>query len=102
MIATHGLQSYFQTSQVADDHPSKPHPAMIHAALAEVGAAVENTVMIGDTSFDMDMGRAAGVATIGVNWGYHSIEALHAAGAGRIIATYAALMPALEEIWGRG
>lgn len=99
MIAAHGLQGYFQTCQVADDHPSKPHPAMIHAAMVEVGAAEDNSVMIGDTSFDIDMGRAAGVATIGVGWGYHPIDVLHAAGAGRVIANYAALIPALEEIW---
>ena len=100
MIAAHGLQGYFQTCQVADDHPSKPHPAMIRAALAEAATTRENAVMIGDTSFDMDMGRAAGVRTIGVSWGYHATEALHAAGAGRVIADYAALIPALDEIWG--
>lgn len=99
MIAAHGLQDYFQTIQVADNHPSKPHPAMIHAAMVEAGVTKADSVMIGDTSFDIDMGRAAGVATIGVGWGYHPIDVLHAAGAGRVIANYAALLPALEEIW---
>ena len=100
VLQAHGLEGYFLTRQVADNHPSKPHPSMILAALAETGIDPENAVMIGDTSFDMDMGRAAGIATIGVAWGYHPVSALHAAGAGRVIDGYAALIPALMQHWG--
>lgn len=80
-LATHGLNGYFSTLQTADHHPSKPHPAMLEAALAEVDAQPEHTVMIGDTSFDMDMARAAGVRALGVAWGYHEARELHEAGA---------------------
>ncbi len=54
---------------------------MIHQALADAGADAANAVMIGDTSFDMLMARAAGVRGLGVGWGYHSPEILREAGA---------------------
>ena len=77
----HGLTSRFITLQTADRHPSKPHPSMITAAMAEAGASPETTIMIGDTSFDMVMARNANVRALGVSWGYHPAEDLHAAGA---------------------
>ncbi len=81
VLGAHGLTKRFVTLQTADRHPSKPHPAMLHAAMAEAGATPEATVMIGDTDFDIDMARAADVRAIGVGWGYHPPEALLAAGA---------------------
>jgi phosphoglycolate phosphatase len=45
---------------------------MLFAALSETGVAPENAVMIGDTSYDMQMGKSAGTYTIGVTWGNHS------------------------------
>jgi phosphoglycolate phosphatase len=76
VLGGHGLSAMFASTQVADDHPSKPHPAMILAALAETGIPAARTVMIGDTTFDMDMGRAAGVRTVAVSWGYHPVASL--------------------------
>ncbi|MBB3694266.1 HAD-IA family hydrolase [Sphingomonas sp. BK580] len=81
LLAHHGLTERFVTLQTADRHPSKPHPSMLHEAMAQAGAAPHMTVMIGDTSFDMTMARAAGVRAVGVTWGYHREEALWAAGA---------------------
>lgn len=80
-LAAHGLSAHFATLQTADHHPSKPHPAMIMAALAETGADPDQTVMIGDTVFDMAMAEAAGVRGIGVDWGYHAAVELFGAGA---------------------
>ena len=77
----HGINAHFVTLQTADRHPSKPHPSMLLTAMAEAGASPETTVMIGDTSFDIDMGIAAGTRTLGVGWGYHDPAALVAAGA---------------------
>jgi len=77
----HGLRDRFVTLQTADRHPSKPHPSMALEAMAEAGAAPHTTVMIGDTSFDMAMGVAAGARSLGVDWGYHEIDDLVAAGA---------------------
>ncbi|MBK7283532.1 MAG: HAD-IA family hydrolase [Sphingomonadales bacterium] len=82
----HGLRERFVTLQTADRHPSKPHPSMAHQAMAEAGANPETTVMIGDTSFDMVMGVAAGARAIGVDWGYHPGEELLAAGASQIVS----------------
>ncbi|HEY0014052.1 MAG TPA: HAD-IA family hydrolase [Allosphingosinicella sp.] len=83
-LACHGLSRRFVTRQTADLHPSKPHPSMIEAAMAEAGASPETTVMIGDTSYDMMMAREAGTAAIGVAWGYHPASELIAAGAHHI------------------
>lgn len=80
-LAHHGVLDRFVTLQTADRHPSKPHPSMLLTAMAEAGAAPETTVMIGDTSFDMDMAQAAGVRAIGVGWGYHRPDMLIASGA---------------------
>ncbi|EBA18328.1 HAD-superfamily hydrolase, subfamily IA, variant 1 [Roseobacter sp. SK209-2-6] len=95
LIAAHGLEC-FVTRQVADHHPSKPHPSMIFAALAETGVEPQNAVMIGDTAFDIEMGRAAGVATVAVTWGYHQAETL---GADHTISGFQELKPLLQKIW---
>jgi len=91
LLERHGWGRLFATIQTADDAPSKPHPAMLEQAMAAVGVAPAQTVMIGDSTFDMTMARSAGVAAVGVSWGYHPVEALRQAGAGRIVDTYAAL-----------
>ncbi|QIE46661.1 HAD-IA family hydrolase [Pseudohalocynthiibacter aestuariivivens] len=97
LLEGHGLMHMFVTQQVADFHPSKPHPAMIEAALAETGVDARDAVMIGDTSYDMDMARAAGVAAIGVSWGYHPVSALAAADV--VIDRFADLPRTLDSLW---
>lgn len=96
LLDQHDLNRFFATTQVADDHPSKPHPSMLEAALREAGGAPQTAVMIGDTTFDMEMGRAAGFRTIGVTWGYHDADKLRAAGADRLVSDFPALTAALE------
>lgn len=86
-LATHGISPLFATLQTADRHPSKPHPAMLEAALDEVLALPGDAVMIGDTSFDIAMAREIGVRALGVGWGYHSAEELIAAGAEAVAQT---------------
>jgi phosphoglycolate phosphatase len=97
MIQAHGLEGRFVSLQTADDHPSKPHPAMLLAALADTGVAVTEAVMIGDTSFDMDMARAAGMTGFGVGWGYHAPGLLKASGAALVAADFADLGQALAR-----
>lgn len=96
VLARLELDKHFVTLQTADDHPSKPHPSMIAAALAETGAEAHEAVMIGDTSFDMEMARAAGVGAIGVGWGYHPREELIGAGADVVLDDFAELIPHLD------
>jgi phosphoglycolate phosphatase len=86
-LASHGLSDYFVTLQTADRHPSKPHPSMLEAALVEAAALRGDTVMIGDTVFDIEMARNAGVRGIGVDWGYHDAGELTSAGASFVAAT---------------
>ena len=77
----HAITGLFVTLQTADRHPSKPHPSMVYQALADAGAEARNAVVIGDTVYDIHMGRAAGTRTVGVNWGYHRVAELREAGA---------------------
>ena len=80
-LAREDLAPLFATIQTADDAPSKPHPEMLLRAMAETGASPADTIMIGDSSYDMLMARNAGVTAIGVGWGYHTAEDLLEAGA---------------------
>ncbi len=80
-LAAHDLADRFVTLQTADRNPSKPHPAMALAAMAEAGALPEETVFIGDTGWDMGCARAAGCGPIGVGWGYHDHDEMIAMGA---------------------
>ena len=97
-LESHGLGGRFVTLQTADRHPSKPHPAMALAAMAEAGAAPSETVFIGDTGWDMGCARSAGVGAIGVGWGYHSPEELTAEGA-HCVAMTPGEVKLLAEQW---
>ena len=88
----HGLTALFVSFQTADRHPSKPHPGMLEEAMRETGSAPAETLMVGDTSFDMAMARAAGARAIGVAWGYHPPELLRAAGAELILDDFDQLL----------
>lgn len=97
-LDSHGLSGRFVTLQTADHHPSKPHPAMAIAAMAEAGAAPGRTVFIGDTGWDMGCARNAGVGAIGAAWGYHEVEELEAQGAQKVASRPAEVM-ALARDW---
>lgn len=96
-----GLLDRFLTIQTADVAIGKPDPDMVLRALAETGADKTDTVVIGDTTFDMQMAKNAGVAAVGVNWGYHPAEALLDAGAHAVIEDWSALEGAMNESIGR-
>ncbi len=99
MIERHGFEGRFVSLQTADDNPGKPHPAMLRRAIAEAGAEPGCTVMIGDTSYDMQMGRGAGTRTVGVAWGYHAPEELLASGADVIVESYPRLAGLLAGLF---
>ncbi len=96
--AVHDIGKYFVTHQTADFHPSKPHPSMLETALRETGTDTQQAVMIGDTSFDMEMAKAAGLHAIGVSWGYHDVSRLSAAD--HVIDDIADLPNYLNSLWG--
>ena len=84
-LERHGLAGRFVTLQTADSNPGKPNPAMVLRAMAATGADPDRTVVVGDTSFDMEMARRAGARAVGVAWGYHAGPDLEAAGAERVV-----------------
>jgi len=97
LLEAHGLQGMFVTQQVADFHPSKPNPAMLLEALRETGVRAQDAVMVGDTSFDMEMAASAGICGIAVDWGYHPASRLGAAR--HKLARFEDLAPLLDTIW---
>jgi phosphoglycolate phosphatase len=98
MMGVHALEGLFVTTQVADDHPSKPHPSMLEQCLYETGVKAKNALIVGDTSFDMEMGRHAGFGTIAVRWGYHPDALLHPH-ADRMIDSFAELDTAVARLF---
>lgn len=78
---------FFRTVQAADTAPSKPHPAMLLQALTATGVEAKDAIFIGDTTFDMQMAKAAQLRSIGVGWGHHDAERLMAAGAHHVAKT---------------
>lgn len=98
ILALHGLADHFVTLQTPDHNPSKPHPGMLETAMREAGATPAETVMIGDTTFDIEMGVAAGCKTVGVTWGYHEPRELIAVGASTMIDRYDQLGGAISQL----
>jgi phosphoglycolate phosphatase len=98
VLERHGIVDRFITLQTSDLAPGKPSPDMLLRAMADAGAGRDDTLMIGDTTFDILMARNAGVRAIGVGWGYHPAEELHAAGADALIASFAELPDAVHRL----
>ena len=97
-LESHGIHARFVSLQTADRHPSKPHPAMALAAITDAGAQSRNSVVIGDTSYDIGMALAAGAGAIGAGWGYHERGELTAAGA-HGVAGEPGKVPAIARQW---
>lgn len=93
----HPLEGFFDTIWCADDGPGKPHPFMVEQAMNALGVESHQALMIGDATFDMQMGRAAGVKSLGVSWGFGEIDELHAAGAHEVHETFESLNNSLAE-----
>ena len=71
-----GLESYFHATRCADEAHSKPHPQMLLDMMEELGVKPEQTIMVGDTEYDMEMATNAGAAKVAVRCGVHSEERL--------------------------
>lgn len=98
ILANHGLTDYFVTLQTPDHNPSKPAPGMLLRAMAETGMSPNETIMIGDTVFDIELAVNAGCRSVGVTWGYHDPADLLRAGAWAIIDSYEQLDAALVRV----
>ena len=97
-LGQHGLLDRFVSLQTADRARGKPHPEMLHNAMRDAEVVPERTLMVGDTVHDMQMARNAGVAAIGVSWGYHAAEDLREAGAHLVLDNFAALAAAVHRL----
>ena len=100
VLERNGWLARFVTIQTAEDAPSKPHPEMVLAAMREAGVGPADTVMVGDTRYDIEMALAAGTAPLGVSWGYHPAGVLRDAGALAVLEDFSGLVPELERLWG--
>ena len=100
-FAEYGLAERFVTLQTSDTAAGKPSPDMLLRAMAEAGAEARATVMIGDTTFDMEMALNAGTLAVGVAWGYHETEELLATGAHAVASAFHELPAAVEDLMAR-
>lgn len=100
-LERHGLADHFVTLKTADDGPGKPNPAILELAMGELGIDPADTVMVGDTVFDIGMAMNARTGAVGVSWGYHEPAELVEAGAHRVIDSFDELLPALAA-WDSG
>jgi len=87
----HGFAEAFDAAFCADDGPGKPDPHMLRLNMDALGVDAARTVMIGDTSFDMAMARAAGAHALGVAWGFHTRDEIEAGGAHHIVEDFEGL-----------
>lgn len=97
VFGMHPLAQYFDTIWCADDGPGKPDPFMCLEAMKAVGAEAEQSLIIGDAIFDIQMGRAAGIRSIGVSWGFGKAHELDAVGAHEVHDDFAGLNAALDR-----
>lgn len=80
VLEAQGWSDYFDVTRCADETASKPDPLMIHEILAHCGVRPERALMIGDSLFDLEMARRAGVDSVAVAYGAQTIEALQVCG----------------------
>ncbi|RFC62473.1 HAD family hydrolase [Fulvimarina endophytica] len=102
LTASHGMTECFAVVRTADDCPSKPHPAMVLESCEELGIRPGNAIVVGDTSYDMEMARAAGASALGVSWGSHRPDLLRRSGALQVVETVPDLTVALDRWLGAG
>lgn len=100
-LARTGWAEIFISSHCAEDGPGKPDPAMLHAAMSACRADAASTVMIGDTAHDISMAVAAGVAPLGVAWGFHTPQEQRDAGALHVAEDFPDLEAALDRFASR-
>lgn len=101
VLKAHDMEGWFATIQTADDAPSKPHPAMVFQAMGEIGARPEETVVVGDTTYDISMALQAGASALGVGWGYHEAADLTQAGADLVVHRFRDVPDAIAELVAR-
>lgn len=77
-LQTAELKGLFDGSRTADETAGKPHPRMLLELMSEFGVSPQRTLMVGDTTHDLQMARNAGCPSVAVSYGAHEPEAFHA------------------------
>ena len=90
-LAASGTGGLFCATRCADETRSKPDPLMLHEILAETGVPAAQALMVGDTSYDIDMAARAGVDSVAVAYGVHDPADLHIHGPRLCVETFAEL-----------
>jgi phosphoglycolate phosphatase len=80
VLHTVQLQGLFDATRTADETRSKPHPLMLQELMAELGVTAERTLMIGDTTHDLQLAANAGTASVAVSFGAHEWESFESFG----------------------
>ncbi|MBF0281996.1 MAG: HAD-IIIA family hydrolase [Zetaproteobacteria bacterium] len=91
------LWRYFSVVRSADCCPSKPHPAMVLEAMAACNVTAQETLVVGDSIFDVTMARAAGAEALGVSFGVASADELYQAGARHVIDHFTSVLQYVEK-----
>mgnify|MGYP002620618416 CR=1 FL=1 len=97
-LDVHDLRGFFVTTWTGDDAPGKPHPGMLEGALREAGHEPDEALMVGDTTFDLEMARNARVPAVGVSWGYHDRTLLEDLQPLAVIDSWAELDPVIFRL----
>lgn len=98
VLEAHKVKGLFTSIHTPDTNIAKPNPDMIITAMGIVDVAPSHTVMIGDTTHDMEMSVAAGVKALGVDWGYHQPDELNEAGADVIVSDFDQMITAIDSL----
>ncbi len=75
-LTSTGLKSHFEITRCADETRSKPDPTMLQEIIRHFAIDPEEAIMVGDTSYDLEMAQRIGMPAIGVQWGVHDEQTL--------------------------
>ena len=76
VLTSIGMNSFFHSTRCADETASKPDPKMLNSLLSEHALSAEQAIMVGDTTFDMEMAQRSGMARLAVSYGAHELDKL--------------------------
>lgn len=97
VLTTEDMHDLFSVTRCADESRSKPHPQMLLDILEYTAIDADKAIMIGDTTYDMEMAVSAGMAALGVSYGVHETEALIKSGAQQVVDSFDDVMNWLES-----
>lgn len=92
VFANSDLKKHFIISRCADESRNKPHPQMLHEILDFTAIEASKAIMIGDTTYDLDMAKNAGIAGLGAGYGVHSHDMLRASDALHVANSFTSLL----------